>query len=207
MTRAARVPVNAGYGGQQIGQRRVVRWERRENRMLLRNVSYATVADSATAIYQAVRNSNYDLILAAFNVDAYGPDSAAVIDVTRLYTAPPTEIGPGTQFRGNIDPARSFVEKVLSFPTNVEVEAVLTINPPPVPLRLAVAVPSAGRDRHRVGCPALVDGQAPRAADDAASRRQAHRLLHAQHARLRSSRAARPGARLHPPLASGEEGP
>ena len=131
VTRAARVPVNAGYGGQQIGQRRVVRWERRENKILLRNVNYSTVADSATAIYQAVRNSNFDLILAAFNVDAYGPDSAAVIDVTRLYTAPPTEIGPGNQFRGTVDASRSFIEKVLSFPTNVEVEAVLTINPPP----------------------------------------------------------------------------
>ncbi len=78
-----------------------------------------------------MRNSNYDLIIAAFNVDAYGPDSAAVIDVTRLYTAPPAEIGPGNQFRGNPDPNRSFVEQVLSFPTNVEVEAVLTITPPP----------------------------------------------------------------------------
>lgn len=131
VTRAARVPVNAGYGGQQIGPRRVVKWERRNNRILLRNVSFEIVADSASPIAQAVRNSNYDLIIAAFNVDAYGPDSAAVIDVTRLYTAPPAEIGPGNQFRGNPDPNRSFVEQVLSFPTNVEVEAVLTITPPP----------------------------------------------------------------------------
>ncbi len=129
--RAARVPVNAGYGGQQVGPRRVVRWERRDNRILLRNVSFETVADSTTSIARAVRNSNFDLILAAFNVDAYGADSAAVIDVTRLYTAPPTEIGPGNQFRGAPDPTRSFIEKVLAFPTNVEVEAVLTIAAPP----------------------------------------------------------------------------
>jgi len=131
VTRAARVPVNAGYGGQQLGPRRVVKWERRDNRILLRNVSHQIVADSNTAIAQAVRSSNYDVIIAAFNVDAYGPDSAAVIDVTRLYTAPPPEIGPGNQFRGNPDPARSFIEKVQSFPINVEVEAVLTVPPPP----------------------------------------------------------------------------
>lgn len=129
VTRAARVPVNAGYGGQQVGPRRVVRWERREHRVLLRNVSFETVADPSSPIASAVRNSNYDVVIAAFNVDAYGPDSAAVIDVTRLYTAPPTEIGPGNQFRGNPDPARSFVEKALSFPENVEVEALLTIPP------------------------------------------------------------------------------
>ncbi|MEO6446647.1 MAG: zinc-dependent metalloprotease [Gemmatimonadaceae bacterium] len=131
VSRVARVPVNAGYGGQQVGPRRVVKWERRDNRVFLRNVSYETVADSTTSIYQAVRNSNYDLILAGFNVESYGPDSAAVIDVTRLYTAPPTEIGPGNQFRGTPDPTRSFIERVMSFPENVEVEAVLTITPPP----------------------------------------------------------------------------
>jgi hypothetical protein len=131
VVRAARVPVNAGYGGQQIGARRVVRWERRDNRVLFRNVSYATVSDSTLPIAQAVRSSNFDLILGAFNVEAYGPDSAAVIDVTRLYTAPPTEIGPGPQYRGNPDAARSFIEKALAFPENVEVEALLTIAAPP----------------------------------------------------------------------------
>jgi Met-zincin/Domain of unknown function (DUF5117)/Domain of unknown function (DUF5118) len=141
VVRGARVPVNAGYGGQQIGARRVVKWERRENRILLRNISYETVSDPSQPIAQAVSASNNDLILAAFNVDAYGPDSSAVIDVTRLYTAPPTEIGPGNQFRGNPDPTRSFIEKALSFPTNVEVEALLTI--PAAPGAAAAANPFA----------------------------------------------------------------
>lgn len=134
VTRASRVPLNAGYGGQQLGRSYVLRWERREHRVLLRAVSYQTVADSTNPIYQAVRNSNNDVIVAAFNVDAYGPDSAAVIEVSRLYTAPPPELGPGAQFRGAPDPTRSFVEKVLSFPTNVEVEATLTFPPPPAGL-------------------------------------------------------------------------
>ena len=129
--RAARVPVNLGYGGQQLGPRRVLRWERRDNRVLLRTVSYVTVADSTTPIYQAVRNSNNDVVVAAFNVEAYGADSAAVIEVTRLYTAPPPEMGPGTQFRTPPDANRSFVERVLSFPENVEVEATLTYPAPP----------------------------------------------------------------------------
>lgn len=127
VTRASRVPVNVGYGGQQVGPSRVLRWERRENRVLLRSVSYATVADSANPIYSAVRNSNFEPILAAFNVEAYGPDSAPVIDVTRLFTVPPGEIGPGGQFPGTPDPQRSFVERVLSFPENVNVESIITI--------------------------------------------------------------------------------
>ncbi|MEO7966374.1 MAG: zinc-dependent metalloprotease, partial [Gemmatimonadaceae bacterium] len=93
---------------------------------------------STTPIYQAVRNANFDLILGAFNVEAYGPDSAAVIDVTRFYTSPPQEIGAGAQFRGTPDPNRSFIERVLSFPDNVEVEAVLTVSAP-----LTIVAPSA----------------------------------------------------------------
>ncbi|MFN8581099.1 MAG: zinc-dependent metalloprotease [Gemmatimonadaceae bacterium] len=131
VARAARVPLNAGYGGQQVGPTRVVRWERREHHVYLRNVSFETVADSTQPIYQAVRNSNTDAILAGFNVEAYGPDSAAVVEVTRLYTAPPTELGPGAQFRGTPDPVRSYIERVQSFPQNVEVEATLTIPAPP----------------------------------------------------------------------------
>ncbi|HET9513123.1 MAG TPA: zinc-dependent metalloprotease [Gemmatimonadales bacterium] len=129
--RATRVPVNMGYGGQQIAASRVLRWERVGHRVLVRSVSYQTVADSTHPIYTAVRNSNNDLILGAFNVEAYGPDSAAVIEVTRFYTAPPPEIGPGTRVRTPPDASRSFIERVLAFPENVEVEATITYPPPP----------------------------------------------------------------------------
>jgi hypothetical protein len=129
--RATRVPVNMGYGGQQIAASRVLRWERVGNRVLVRSVSYQTVADSTHPIYTAVRNSNNDQILGGFNVEAYGPDSAPVIDVTRFYTAPPPEIGPGPRVRTQPDANRSFIEQVLSFPENVEVEATITYPPPP----------------------------------------------------------------------------
>ena len=131
VTRASRVPVNQGYAGQQVGPNLVLRWERRDNRLLVRRVSYQTVADSTTPIYQAVRNSNADVIIAAFNVETFGPDSAPVVDVTRLYTAPPPEMVPAARSRTPPDGNRSFVERVLSFPTNVDIEATLTYPPPP----------------------------------------------------------------------------
>ena len=137
--RASRTPLNRGYGGQQTGSSRVLRWERRENRVLLRTVSYATVADSANPIYQAVRSSNFEPILAAFNVETYGPDSAPVVDVTRLFTAPPAEMG--VPITGNADASRSFVERVATFPENVLVESILTI-------------PVAGRAGGAPGAPA-----------------------------------------------------
>ncbi|MBW7934938.1 MAG: zinc-dependent metalloprotease, partial [Gemmatimonadaceae bacterium] len=92
----------------------------------------------------------YDVILGAFNVDAYGPDSAAVIDVTRLFTAPPTEISVLRRYRGQIDATRTFFERVATFPTNIETEATITINATPTP----TASPFGG------GAPAGA-GQAP----------------------------------------------
>lgn len=135
--RVARAPVGnnaAGpYGGQQVGQRRVVRWERRGNRILLRSISYTTTADPAHPMATAVANSNFAPVLAAFNVEAYGADSAAVIEVTRLFTSPPAELGPGNLLRGNPDQTRSFIERVAGYPINVEVQALITATAPAAP--------------------------------------------------------------------------
>ncbi|MEO8450238.1 MAG: zinc-dependent metalloprotease [Gemmatimonadota bacterium] len=129
--RLARAPEGGLYSGQQVGATRVVRWERRDNRLLLRGVSYNVVADSILPIATAVQASNYGPVIGAFNVEAYGKDSSAVIDVTRLFTSPPPELGAGATLRGIPDPSRSFIERAVSFPLNVEVEALLTAAPPP----------------------------------------------------------------------------
>jgi len=130
VTRAAFNTNSEGYGGDEVSEG-VVRWERRGNRVLLRRVQYGIIADPADPIADAVARSNYDAILAAFPVAAFGPDSAVVIDVSRLFTNPPNEMSIVQQSRGQVDATRSFLEKVASFPTNVEVDAVLTVNAPP----------------------------------------------------------------------------
>ena len=130
VTQIAKNNEGDGYGGEPIDQR-VVKWERRGNRVLFRNVSHAIMSDPSVPIADAVRNSNYDAILAVFPVAAYGPDSAAVVDVTRLYTSPPNEISAVQSIRGQLDAVRSFVERVAAYPRNVEVEAALTINAQP----------------------------------------------------------------------------
>jgi hypothetical protein len=124
--RVAKAPAGGPYGGQQVGQTLVVRFERRDNRVLLRNVRYNIVADSSHEMSRAVEASTFAPVVGAFNVESYGPDSAAVIEVTRLFTSPPGELGPGATLRGAPDAARSFIERVAVYPTNVEVEAVLT---------------------------------------------------------------------------------
>lgn len=67
-----------------------------------------------------MQNANYGPVIAVLNVEAYGPDSAAVVEVTRLFTTNVQELAAIT---GNIDANRSHIERALSFPENVEVEA------------------------------------------------------------------------------------
>ncbi len=112
------------HGGDQFTEA-TLRWERQGNKVILRSPNFAITADTGTSVYNAVQASNYAPIVAIFNVDAYAPgaDSAAVIDVTRLFT---TSIPELAAIRGVIDPTRSYVERAIAFPDNVEIEATQT---------------------------------------------------------------------------------
>ncbi|HEV2148399.1 MAG TPA: zinc-dependent metalloprotease [Longimicrobiaceae bacterium] len=101
----------------------------------MRSVSYDIVADTALPIARAVEAANYEPVVAVFNVEAWGPDGSAVIDVTRLFTTSTPEFGVGNALRGSLDASRSFIERVAAFPDNVEVEATqtYTVTPPASP--------------------------------------------------------------------------
>jgi hypothetical protein len=131
VSQIARTTIGVGYGGQAAGNR-VVKWERRGNRIFLRNVSYDVVADSKLPVSRAVQAANNDTIIMAFNIEAFGKDESAVIDVTRLFTTEVTELSARTRLRARgFDPTRSFIDKTKSFPTNIEVEVSQTYTSPP----------------------------------------------------------------------------
>jgi hypothetical protein len=130
VTQIARTTVGAGQGGQPVGDR-VVRWERRNNRVFLRSVSYDIVADKGQPIAQAVQAANTDTILMSFNVEAVGKNDAPVIDVTRLFTTEVPEFSGRARVRARgFDGARSYVDRAVSFPENIEVEATHTYSSP-----------------------------------------------------------------------------
>jgi hypothetical protein len=131
VSQIAKTTLGAGYGGQAAGNR-VVKWERRGDRILLRSVSYDVVADPATPISKAVDAANYSPIVAAFNIEAIGKDEAAVVEVTRLFTTDVPEFSGRTRVGARaFDATRSFVERAVSFPENIEIEATHTYNNPP----------------------------------------------------------------------------
>ncbi|MGH7538708.1 MAG: zinc-dependent metalloprotease [Gemmatimonadales bacterium] len=116
------------YGGENYDSR-VVRWQRRGNRVLLRSVSYGMVADTANPVSRAVRLSNVEPVLMSFDIAAFSaaPDSNVVLEVTKLFTTDVPELAARRTFRlRQFDAARSFVEGARSFPTNIEVAALHT---------------------------------------------------------------------------------
>src|SRR5437773_1658297 len=126
VTQIAKTTVGQGQGGQAAGNR-VVKWVRRDNRVLLKNVAFDIVADPKLPIAKAVDAANYDTIIMSFNVEAFGKDDSTVIDVTRLFTSDVPEFSAGQRIGGGtFDATRAFVERAVSFPTNIEVEATHT---------------------------------------------------------------------------------
>jgi len=131
VSQIAKTTLGVGYGGQAAGNR-VVKWERKGNRILLRNVAYDVVADPKLPVSRAVQAANNDTIIMAFNIEAFGKDDSAVIDVSRLFTTEVTEFSARTRLRARgFDASRSFIEKTKSFPTNIEVEVSQTYTSPP----------------------------------------------------------------------------
>ncbi len=142
LTRVARTPDGVGYGGSKANTS-TVRWQRNGDRVLLRLVSYDNVAGDSTAIAGAVRNSNFEPIVAAFDVEVMNDDSTAVVvDVTDLFTSDVTLLGLQKSRRTaygvrRVDGDRTYVVRASAFPTNVEVRRVLTYD--------ATSAPSNGQ--------------------------------------------------------------
>ena len=131
VSRIARTADNIGYGGEKANTQ-VVRWQRKDDNILLRIVSYENVADEEEPIYQAVRNSNFEPIIKSFAIKSLGKDSSGVvIDVSSLFTDDVASIGLQRGRRDaykvrRLDKSRTFINSVKSYPQNVEVKHVLT---------------------------------------------------------------------------------
>ncbi|MCH8939450.1 MAG: zinc-dependent metalloprotease, partial [Gemmatimonadetes bacterium] len=131
VSRIARTATSIGFGGQKANTQ-TVRWQRHNNDVLLRIVSYVNVADDSLAISAAVENANFEPIIKSFDIKAFNEDSAAiVIEVTPLYATDVPVLGLQSQRRTQygvrrLDTSRSFPSSAKSFARNIEVRSVLT---------------------------------------------------------------------------------
>lgn len=138
VTREAKTPTGAGYGGEQAN-RQVVRFEKGpDKKVLLRVITYVNVAEDTTqSIHAAVTNSNMQPIIGAFDIKATRKDTSVLIEVTDFLKKPNQafELPPITKQRFKIKNQandRSFIQSVRAYPINVEIRVVRTyeVNPP-----------------------------------------------------------------------------
>lgn len=138
VTRYISVPGGANvYGGEQANNQ-MVRFEKGPDKnILLRLVATIAVADSTDQIYKAVELSNANPIIAAFPLKAVG-NKTSVIDVTNYLGGDNAAVSLSQGLKrslnlGGLISDRSFIQKVSSYPINVEVRTIKTFaaNPPP----------------------------------------------------------------------------
>jgi hypothetical protein len=115
------------YAGMPVRDR-VVRWERRGDQILLRDVKYTIRADSKDeSIRQAVSSTSVAPIIRSFPVACWGTDKKPVIDVTSLFTSDISEFSPKQTLNASgIDAKKTFVETVKPYEENINVEVLAT---------------------------------------------------------------------------------
>lgn len=131
VTRIAKTASGIGFGGGKTNTQ-VLRWQRKGKKILLRIVSHTVVADTVLPVHEAVVNSNFEPVLYSFPIKAFTKDTTGVvIDGTALLTSDVKPLGFPQRFRTRyrvtrMDKTRSYVERVSSYPQNVEFRHVKT---------------------------------------------------------------------------------
>ena len=138
VTRIAKTASGNGFGGGKTNTQ-VLRWQKKDKKVVLRVVSYNVYAADSLPIHEAVVNSNFEPVLYTFPIKAFSKDSTrTVIDATDLYGKDVKALGlpqgQRTRFRATrMDANKSFIESIKSYPLNIEARHVKTYiasNPP-----------------------------------------------------------------------------
>ena len=138
VTRIAKTASGIGFGGGKQNTQ-VLRWVKNKKQILLKVVSHNVVADTILPVHEAVVNSNFEPILYAFPIKAFSKDSTAtVIDASPLFEGDVKAIAFPQRSRkrykiSKMDKSRSYIDRISSYPQNIEVRNVKTYiagNPP-----------------------------------------------------------------------------
>lgn len=123
----------AGYAGDDIS-RNVIQFQKGpNNKIFLRTISFAEYSkDSTSSMYSAVKRSNVQPIAASFDTKSLGKDSTGVvIDVTDYINGDNDILHFASSSKSlyrisSIQPDKSYIETVKSYPINIEIKTVKT---------------------------------------------------------------------------------
>jgi hypothetical protein len=129
-----------GYAGDDIS-RSVIQFQKGpNNKVYLRTISFAEYAkDSTSPMYTAVTKSNIQPIAASFDMKSLGRDSSgAVIEITDYINGDNDVLHFSSSMKstvrlGGVQPDKSYIVGVKSYPTNVEIKTVKTYSRTPAP--------------------------------------------------------------------------
>ena len=140
VTQIAKTQAGHGYGGTAAGNR-VVRWELRDETVLLRDVKFRIRADVEDSVRNSVEATSLEPIIKSFGVKAWGKDRAPVIEVTSLFTSDVKEFSAARRLgASSMDGSRTFLEEFKAFPRNLETKVLATY-------KLSGSTPTNGRRR------------------------------------------------------------
>lgn len=149
VTRIAKTAGGLGFGGGKQNTS-VLRWEVKDKKVLLRVVSHQVYAADSLPISEAVKNSNFEPVLYAFDIKAYHKDSISgsrntVIDATGLFESDVKPLGlPQRSRKGlkvtKLDTKLSYLDTIRSYPENIEVRSVKTYASSDAPSNSATGV-------------------------------------------------------------------
>ena len=125
--------LNFGGAGMKSRPQQVIRFQKKDNQLLLRSVSYNSVANEEDPIYKSVKNNNFEPIIESFKIEAMGKDSSSyVISIDDFFTTDVPMIGALYDYQrkefkvSSVDKGRSVIMWGKSFPENVEIRHILT---------------------------------------------------------------------------------
>ena len=137
VSRISALPQNLTFGGAGMKARgqQVIRFEKKGDNLIMRHVSFQSVAGPDQPIFESVRNNNFEPVVQTFDIKTIGKDSSTyVIQVDDFFSSDIPLISGLSQNQRerfkvrSLDKDRSFVEWINSYPENVEVRHVVTYN-------------------------------------------------------------------------------
>ncbi|MEP2770829.1 MAG: zinc-dependent metalloprotease [Fulvivirga sp.] len=125
--------LNFGGAGMKSRPQQVIRFQKKDDQILMRSVSYNAVADEELPIYQSVVNNNFEPIIQSFKIETTNEDEKGyVIDVEEFFTTDIPMIGALSENQrknfkiSSVDKSRSVISWAKSFPENIEIRHILT---------------------------------------------------------------------------------
>lgn len=141
VSRISKTATGIGFGGGKINTQ-VLRWQKKDKKVLIRVASYENVAADSLPVHEAVVNSNFEPLLFSFDIKAINKKDSlnptTVIEIDPMFTKDVKALGFPDGYRKRykvtrMDGDRSYIESIKSYPLNIEarhVKTYLSSDPP-----------------------------------------------------------------------------